>query len=56
MASINFCAIALRWLYGRRNARADRLGQPAMSSYERDSVLRSAANLEFADKDFRYVY
>jgi hypothetical protein len=56
MASINFVAIALRWLYGRRNAIADLNGEPAMSPYERASVVRSGANLEFADKTFRYVY
>jgi hypothetical protein len=56
MASINVFAVALRWLYGRRNALADKMGEPAMSSYERQSVVLSTANLEFADKDFRYVY
>jgi hypothetical protein len=56
MASINFFAIALRWLYGRRNALADQNNEPAMSPYERESVVLSGANLEFADKGFRYAY
>jgi len=49
-------AIGLRLLYGTRNTRADKFREPAMSRFERDSVIRSGASLDFADTKYRYSY
>jgi len=49
-------AIGLRILYGMRNTRADRFREPAMSHFERDSVLKTGACLDFADTKYRYSY
>jgi hypothetical protein len=49
-------AIGLRMLYRMRNARADRYREPAMSRFERNSVIRAGASLDFADTKYRYSY
>jgi len=48
-------AVALRLLYGYRNSRADKLGEPAMSHVEAKAV-RGRTSLEFADPAYRYEY
>jgi hypothetical protein len=52
IASINIFALGLGWLYARLNALADQNNEAAMSLYDRESVVLSGANLEFADKDY----
>jgi hypothetical protein len=49
-------AIALRILYGRRNKRAEKMGEPAMARLEAKAVRERAGSLDFADKEYRYVY
>jgi len=48
-------AIALRVLYGYRNARAEQLGEPAMSHIEAKAV-RGRSSVDFADPGYRYEY
>jgi hypothetical protein len=48
-------AIALRLLYGYRNARAEKLGEPAMSHVEARAI-RSRSSVDFADPGYRYEY
>jgi len=48
-------AIALRLLYGYRNSRAEKLGEPAMSHVEAKAV-RGRTSVDFADPDYRYEY
>jgi hypothetical protein len=48
-------AIFLRVLYGYRNARAEELGEPAMSHVEANAV-RGRTSVDFADPGYRYVY
>jgi hypothetical protein len=48
-------AIALRVLYGYRNARAERLGEPAMSHVEANAI-RGRMSVDFADPTYRYEY
>lgn len=56
MSTTIIFAIGLRVLYGMRNTRADRLKEPAMSRFERNSVIKTSARLDFADRDYRYSY
>ena len=56
LMSAGFVAVALRLLYGYRNARADKYNEPAMSHHERNAVLFSSAGLDFADRTYRYSY
>jgi len=48
-------AVALRILYGYRNSRADKLGEPAMSHIEANAV-RARLSVEFSDPGYRYEY
>lgn len=48
-------AVALRLLYGYRNARAEKLGEPAMSHVEAKAV-RGRTSVDFADPGYRYEY
>ncbi|KAF2423803.1 allantoate permease [Tothia fuscella] len=48
-------ALALRLLYGYRNARAERLGEPAMSHLEAKAI-RERMSVDFADPGYRYEY
>lgn len=48
-------AVALRLLYGHRNRRAEKLGEPAMSHVEANAV-RARLSLEFSDPGYRYEY
>jgi hypothetical protein len=48
-------AMLLRVLYGYRNARADELGEPAMSHVEANAV-RGRTSVDFADPGYRYAY
>ena len=48
-------AILLRLLYGYRNARADKLGEPAMSRIEANAI-RGRSSVDFADPTYRYEY
>ncbi|KAF2398199.1 MFS general substrate transporter [Trichodelitschia bisporula] len=48
-------ALALRLLYGYRNTRAEKLGEPAMSHVEAKAV-RGRLSVDFADPGYRYAY
>jgi hypothetical protein len=54
-ASCIIVAVALRLLYGYRNRRAERLGEPAMSQVEAKAV-RGRLSVEFSDPGYRYEY
>ncbi|KAJ5691689.1 hypothetical protein N7488_012424 [Penicillium malachiteum] len=58
LVAVNAAAVvistALRILYGRRNATADRLGTPARSAME--ARVASESGAEDSHPDFRYVY
>lgn len=54
-ASCVLVAVALRMLYGYRNQRAEKLGEPAMSHVEANAV-RNRLSLEFSDPGYRYEY
>lgn len=56
MGTTIIVAIGLRLLYGTRNTRADKFREPAMSRFERNSVIRTSASLDFADPKYRYSY
>jgi len=54
-ASAIVVAVLLRILYGYRNGRAERLGEPAMSHIEATAV-RGRTSVDFADPGYRYAY
>jgi hypothetical protein len=54
-ASAIVVAVLLRILYGYRNVRAERLGEPAMSHIEATAV-RGRTSVDFADPGYRYAY
>lgn len=49
-------ATAMRIMYGRRNARANRAGTPARSWLEERMASEAVVEDVHDDKDFRYVY